>query len=145
MSFMLGKAEIVAALIKKVESRETTQKAIAEALGVAPARISELFKGARDLSADEAKLLVEAFGLEDGRSTPHPPTLNDEALRAIVSGLVEAAETYGPSKEQSLPVLADALGRILERLGEKPAIQGNPDAIREAVFVAAARPRDSKH
>lgn len=142
---MLGKAEIVAALIRKVESKETTQKAIAEALGVAPARISELFKGIRDLSADEAKLLVETFNLESDRSAGRVPALNDEALKAIVSGLIEAAETYGSSREQSLPVLADALGRILERLEEKPAIQGNPDAIREAVFVAAARPRDPRH
>ena len=88
---MLGKAEIVAALIQKVDSRETTQKAIAEIIGVAPARISELFKGIRDLSVDEAKLIVDAFGLEEAGPLP----VNADSLPApVVQQVVEAVVEY---------------------------------------------------
>lgn len=132
---MLGKAEIVAALIQKVDSRETTQKAIAETIGVAPARISELFKGIRDLSVDEAKLIVDAFGLE---KTGPPPVSADSLPAPVVQQVVEAVVEYltGDLAEGRLwsAVVVDAAKQIAADEHATP----DPQSIRQGIRFAAS-------
>lgn len=135
MFLMLGKAEIIAALMQKVESKETTQKAIAETLGVAPARISELFKGGRDLSVDEAKLLVEAYNLEDER----PAQINAGLLpEPVVQQVVEAVVEYltGDLAEGRLwsAVVVDAAKQIASGEDAIP----DPQSIRQGIRFAAS-------
>lgn len=57
---MFSKSELLA----KVEGAAASRADIARVLKVAPARITELYKGERDLSFDEARKLIRHYNLE---------------------------------------------------------------------------------
>lgn len=52
-------------LLKRAELKAKTRAKIGEALGLPASRISEMFKGTRDLSYDEARKLIDRFDLMD--------------------------------------------------------------------------------
>lgn len=58
---MLTKSE----LLERVEATAKSRADIARVLNLAPARITEMFAGKRDLSFDEARKLVQHFNLDD--------------------------------------------------------------------------------
>jgi hypothetical protein len=62
---MMGTDDILSRLEALLEAGEIQKKDIAEAIGIAPQRIADLFTGNRKLKLDEGQRLVEVFGLED--------------------------------------------------------------------------------
>lgn len=60
---MLTQEEILAELRVWIENRRILQKEVAQELGVAPARVSELLKGARRLQAHEMPVLARLLGM----------------------------------------------------------------------------------
>lgn len=56
-------------LLQRAELKAKTRAKIGEALGLPASRISEMFKGTRDLSYDEARKLIDRFDLMDGVQT----------------------------------------------------------------------------
>lgn len=77
---MLRKADIVEALKRLVREGKTTQQEIGSVIGKPQPRIAELFAGKRDLSADEAVDLVDAFGLMG----PRVDLPNEDDFEAMV-------------------------------------------------------------
>lgn len=57
---MLSKSE----LLERIEDVAQSRAEIARVIGVAPARITELMKGERDLSFNEARKLMRHYGIE---------------------------------------------------------------------------------
>lgn len=64
---MLDKAELLA----EVERRAGSRAAIARTLNLAPARITEMYKGERNLSYDEAVKLIRTYQLEQPDAESH--------------------------------------------------------------------------
>lgn len=60
---MVTHDEIMAELRRWVETRRVTQKDVADELGVAPARISEMLKGRRRIQQNEMPILARLFGM----------------------------------------------------------------------------------
>ena len=60
-------------LLRAIEQRAGSRANMARALGLAAPRITEMFKGERDLSYDEAATLIEAFGIDAPQ--PAPPSV----------------------------------------------------------------------
>ena len=81
-----------AQLLKLLEERNIPQRAIADALGVAPPRVSELYAGRRRLQLDEAKRLVERFGIPEH---PAPPVISQLSLPVARLLVLHAAQSLG--------------------------------------------------
>lgn len=131
MNCMLSKADIVAALTRKVNAGEITQKAIAEAMGVAPPRVSELFKGDRDLSLDEAKSLVERFGIDEG-SRPVSVGIPPEVILSVLEWVYQRLDL--PEREAQM--LARASVVVMKQTAESEAIQADPELIQSHLNTA---------
>lgn len=63
---MFGTSQLLDAL----ESRGISQAEMARVLGLPSSRISEMYAGKRQVKLDEAKKLVDAFGLSDAENVP---------------------------------------------------------------------------
>lgn len=63
---MVTHDEILAEMRRWVTSGKVKQKEIAEELGIAPARITEMLKGERKVQQREMPILTRYFGLDDG-------------------------------------------------------------------------------
>lgn len=129
---MLSKAEIIDA-IRRLQDEGITQREMAEVMGVAAPRISELLSNPKKrLTVEEAKRLVDHYDI--GESV----TFSSGALKAILRGLIE--ERVAPQvSEQDLVELAGALQHLLRRLSTHPRLADNPDALMEAARAAVAR------
>lgn len=96
---MLSKA----ALLRQVEDAAASRAEIARVLKVAPARITEMFKGERDLSFEEGRALINHYRLEGaqgGEVAELPPgiTMIEEVDLALGMGggtFAELAESKG--------------------------------------------------
>jgi phage repressor protein C with HTH and peptisase S24 domain len=75
---MLSKPSLLALVDDAAKSRAE----IARVLGVAPSRITELYKGERDLSFEEGRKLMERYELE-GLAPRVPTTLDDPRLDGL--------------------------------------------------------------
>ena len=73
---MLGKKELLAAL----EARGVRKAEISRALGLPSSRIAEMYSDKRGVSVDEAKRLVEVFGLE----SPAVPPISEQTARLLI-------------------------------------------------------------
>ncbi|MGW8204377.1 LexA family protein [Sphingomonas bisphenolicum] len=62
--------EMLAELRAQVSERKFTQKALAEHLRVAPARVTEMLKGERRIQGNEMHVLAEWLGVSEGSSPP---------------------------------------------------------------------------
>lgn len=62
---MLTHDEIMRELHAWVESRRVMQKEVAVALGIAPARVTEMLKGTRRIQQHEMPVLAKLLGMED--------------------------------------------------------------------------------
>lgn len=60
---MVTHEEILAELIRWLDAKKVTGKGLADLLGIAPARITEMKKGDRRIQQDEMAVLAEFFGL----------------------------------------------------------------------------------
>jgi phage repressor protein C with HTH and peptisase S24 domain len=63
---VLSSDDLLAKLRKLRAAGETTNAAIQRLLGLPSSRVSEIFAGTRRIQADEAKVLIEHFGLSEG-------------------------------------------------------------------------------
>ncbi|CDO35022.1 S24 family peptidase [Novosphingobium sp. KN65.2] len=85
-------------LLKRVDEAAKSRAEIARVLNVAPARITEMFKGDRDLSFDEARKLIDHFQIADGETsliTPTPPSLEDLAAEHGIALIEEVDVAFG--------------------------------------------------
>lgn len=130
---MLSKDQIVAVLQREVAAKRTTQTEIGKVVGLPQSRISELFKGERNLSCDEAKALVEFYRISE------PVLFSSSALQAILAGMLSGI-VQDRALEQELPVLASTLQYMLQRISANPALADNLDDLKAAARVAAAQP-----
>ena len=76
-SQMLGTQQLLAAL----EAGGVAQADMARVLRLPSSRISEMYAGKRQIKLDEAKRLVEAFGLEGASAAP---PINEQTARLLV-------------------------------------------------------------
>lgn len=63
---MITHDDILVELRRWVTSGKVRQKEIAEELGIAPARVSEMLKGERKVQQREMPILVRYFGMDEG-------------------------------------------------------------------------------
>lgn len=85
-------------LLKKVEAAAESRAEIARVLELAPARITEMFKGARDLSFDEARKLIKRYGIDDdpaGASQPKHFSLQEVAEENGIALIEEVDVAFG--------------------------------------------------
>lgn len=61
---MVTHDEILAELIKRLDAKTVTGRAIAELLRIAPARVTEMKNGKRQIQQDEMPVLAELFGMD---------------------------------------------------------------------------------
>ena len=85
---MLSQAALLAALEEAAPSRAE----IARVINVAPARITELYKGERKLSLEEARALVHHFGIENA---PEQVSIDDLALEHGIAFVEEVDLALG--------------------------------------------------
>ena len=71
-------------LLALLDEAGVKQKDVAAVLGVAAPRISALYAGDRRLQLDEAKKLVEHFGIAEMVATPQPIPLPIQVARLLI-------------------------------------------------------------
>lgn len=76
-SEMFGTDELLSA----IEARGISQVEMARVLRLPSSRISEMYAGKRQVKLDEAKKLVDAFGLED---QPAIPPISEQTARILI-------------------------------------------------------------
>lgn len=133
------------ALLTLAEKAAGSRAEMARVLGIAPPRVTEMFKGGRDLSYDEAFALVGHFGLptETG-SGPRPrPTLTasevgelEDLLSAILSKLAGRIPIDDWPK-----ILADNVRDFLSPLKSVPSTEDIRPPTAPADNPAARQPR----
>jgi len=128
---MLSKAEFLQA----VEAAAPSRAAIARVLNISPPRVTEMYKDGRDLSYEEARLLAEAFELDNGPVVIQP---NEETVAAILRALLPSAPV-GDVSESAARALAVALLHGLELLGSSGAIDPTQRELAMASRAAVAR------
>lgn len=117
---MLGAAD----LLKLLKDRGVTQAAIGRCLGLPSPRISEMYKGERRLQLDEAKKLVESFGVDEAAISP----LSEPVARALA---IYAAETLGlqaSPEDERVEELAQEL-RAFSEFAVDPRVRDSVESI----------------
>lgn len=97
--------EIRAELIRQVDAKMFTQKALADHLGVAPARVKEVLLGKRRIQQDEMPAVAKWLGLEARGNAPAT-----EVNRSIAM----------PVSLPSLDALTDMFVSLLEQVDVDP-------------------------
>lgn len=99
---MLGTRE----LLERLDARKIVRAEIARVINVAPARVTEMFKGARAIKLDEAKRLVEHYGLDED----DPITaLSEPVSRLLVLHVARALKAHVSPEDQRVEELAQDL------------------------------------
>ncbi len=83
--YMFSTAE----LLDELRERGVRQADMARALDLPTSRIAEMYSGKRGVRLDEAKTLVEAFGLDEG---PQVPPISEQTARLLI---LHVANTLG--------------------------------------------------
>jgi len=116
---MLGTQE----LLERLDARKIVRAEIARVINVAPARVTEMFKGARAIKLDEAKCLVEHYGLDDN----DPITaLSEPVSRLLVLHVARALKAQIAPEDQRVEVLAQDL-RAFSRFASDRQDELSPD------------------
>ena len=131
---MLAKIELLVAARRKAK----TQGAMAKVLGLTPPRMTELFKGERDLSYDEARKLIMTYGLAEG---PVRRPLNASTVASILQALAPSIPA-GELSEKGAESLAEGLIHALELLSESGATDPTDRELALAARAAALRFRE---
>ena len=121
--------------LREVETRAKSRAEMARVLHVAPARITEMYKGERDLSYDEAVTLARHYGIEDELA------VNAERLKPIL----EVCLRYAPKgdwTERDVQRLAEEIEYGLELLQSFAPEPPSQDALEVAGRAIAQRLRD---
>lgn len=143
---MLGHDELLAEIRRLRDSGATTNADLAKLLNLPSSRIADIFatdRKPRKITLDEAKVLVEKFGLEPsqvaGPSDPQSPSADN--LLPLLDALIPLAPP-GRASAQSLRALSEALSYGLALLGDRAAKPANSDAIDVAARGAVVRFRE---
>ncbi len=91
---MVTHDEILEELRLWISSRKVLQKEIADELGVAPARVSEMLKGARKIQPREMPILVRYFGMDEG---PDPSVRRIARIGMVPAGGLREALADAPN------------------------------------------------
>ena len=129
-------------LLRAIERRAGSRANMARALGLAAPRITEMFKGERDLSYDEAATLIEAFGID----APQPAAAADAVSDALLKPVFAAVLRYAPRAETDAlaETLAQAVLELIAFVQSDPAMLARPGMIEGAVRLAMSRSRDQR-
>lgn len=130
-------------LLRAIEQRAGSRANMARALGLAAPRITEMFKGERDLSYDEAVALIDAFGIDDA---PQPAATGDAVSDALLKPVLAAVLRYAPRAETDAlaETLAQAVLELIAFVQSDPAMLARPGMIEGAVRLAMSRSRDQR-
>lgn len=136
---MIGHDELLNWLRAERDAGRVKNADLQKLLGQPSSRIAEIFgpKGRR-ITLDEAKVIVEHYGLEAPGATVQ---LNEGTLEPILSALLPLAP-QGRDAERFAPTLAKAVAYGLQLLADHPAKMPSEDAVGVAARGAALRFRD---
>lgn len=143
---MIGHDELLAEIRRLRDEGVTTNAELAKLLRLPSSRIADIFatdRKPRKITLDEAKILVEKFGLEP---VPFPRALEVKSpsadnLMPLLDALIPLAPP-GRVTDQSLKALSEALSYGLALLGDRIASPASPDAVGVAARAAVARFRE---
>lgn len=90
-SLVLTKSE----LLERADRAAKSRAEIARVLGVAPPRITEMFKGERDLSFEEARKLIIHYGIDETSSALDKVSIDDVADEYGFAMIEEVDVTFG--------------------------------------------------
>lgn len=141
---MLGHDELLSELRRLRDDGKTSNADIGRLIGQPSSRIADIFtteRKPRKITLDEAKILVEHFGLEP-KGLEHPPAPSADNLLPLLAALIPLAPPSGRASEQSLRALAVALAYGLGLLGDRLATPASSDAIDVAARAAISRFRE---
>ena len=115
-----------AQLLKVLEDKQISQRAIADALGIAPPRVSELYAGRRHLRLDEAKKLVERFGVPESAA----PSLSPLSLPVARLLILHAAQNLGMALDPEDPRIEELAKdyRAFSAFAADPRVRESADA-----------------
>ncbi|MDH4746651.1 XRE family transcriptional regulator [Sphingomonas sp. CBMAI 2297] len=136
-------SEILAALKRRLDSREITQQDVADVLGVKQPNVSTLFNPVkrtgkpRALTYDEGVALVREFNLGDV-----PGVISATSIAPILRALLSAAPEGEPS-ERASQALAVALRHGIALLEGLPSNQPTEEQISSAARAAVLRYREA--
>lgn len=122
-------------LLAKVEAKAASRAEIARVLGLAPPRITEMFKGERQLSYAEARKLCLHYKIEPAQQ------IRAAQLLPILTACF-FAEPSAEWTESNLRRLAEEIEYGLELMNSGATSPPSQDAIRVAAQAAADRLRD---
>lgn len=88
---MFTKSELLTRVLGLAKSKVE----VATVLGLSPPRISEMLKGTRDISFDEARTLINHYGLEREASVPAPVSMADIAAENGIALIEEVDLVLG--------------------------------------------------
>lgn len=144
---MLGHDELLAEIRRLRDSGATSNAELAKLLNLPSSRIADIFatdRKPRKISLDEAKILVDHFGLEPvsiDTLRPPPKSPSAENLMPLLHALIPLSPPDRPT-DQSLKALSEALSYGLALLGDRIAIPASQDAVDVAARAAVARFRE---
>lgn len=146
-AFMVSHEELREELIRRLSSREIKGNAIAVALGIDPARVTEIKKRQRRIQPDEMATVARLLGMEEHAAEkpwlPSPETIAD--LLAVAMHVDEA----DLDRRAELLDCAHALHTGLVWLADDPSAENDPGFLkgvrrRVSEIVAAAQTSPAK-
>ena len=117
--------------LRRVEAKAKSRAEIARTLKLAPARITEMYKGERGLSYDEAVTLSRKYGIED-------KSVSAERLTPVL-GLLLRHQPPGGWTDRAAERLAQEIEYVLELLKGFDAKQASQDLLDLAERVVVDR------
>jgi cyanate lyase len=135
---VIGHEDLLNWLKAERSADRLTNADLGRLLNLPSSRIAEIFEGRRRVNLDEAKIIVETYGLEGPGQLVQ---LSEETLEPILSAVLPLAP-QGRDAERFVPVLAKAVAYGLQLLSADPSRTPSGDAIGVAARGAALRFRD---
>lgn len=122
------------ALLDRVESKAKSRAEMARVLGLSASRVTEMFKGERDLSYSEARTLCQHYKVDMGES------VNAETLAPILAACLrtEPRSSWSDSDVQRLAEEIEYGLALMNSAGSNPP---SPDVIDLAARVVTDRLR----
>lgn len=122
------------ALLERLESQAKSRAEMSRVLGIAASRVSEMFKGERDLSYEEARKLCQHYNVEMGQA------LSVEALVPILAACLRT-EPRSEWSDADVQRLAEEIQYGLQLMNTAGTNPPSQDVIGLAARVAADRLR----
>jgi transcriptional regulator with XRE-family HTH domain len=122
---MMGTDDILTRLEALLEAGEIQKKDIAEAIGIAPQRIADLFTGKRKLKLDEGQRLVEVFGFEDPAEMVSAIATTPVLMMGVRYVLQELCPGVVPEQSRIEDIAKDL--RAFLRYAARPPVRDNID------------------